>query len=173
MGARSVNFSEGMIGNEQTYVLRVICPNCGHGGAQSIRSVQPACDMCSKRDVISYMEPASNDKIECTWSEFKEWHRVFLMRNVADRIILRPGKIISANDAQEHYISGIELAVLYGLNPIDCIIIRNNSEDAGFRTIESDLELFPLHSGGYEDIKFILQKFIVPRMNKRIKKSMI
>lgn len=47
--------------------LRVICPKCDHSGANSL-GYQPKCHLCG-----TLMEPASNNKIECTWQEFQEF----------------------------------------------------------------------------------------------------
>lgn len=52
--------------------IRVICPVCNTGGAQDIDSYQPKCHVC-KEPVL--MEPASNNKIECTWQEFINYYK--------------------------------------------------------------------------------------------------
>jgi hypothetical protein len=49
--------------------VRVMCPKCGAGGAQQISSCQPKCHKCNPDTITVLMEPASNDKIECTWKE--------------------------------------------------------------------------------------------------------
>lgn len=49
--------------------VRVLCPSCGFGGAQYIRSVQPKCSQCEN----ILMHPANNTEIVCTWKEFKDY----------------------------------------------------------------------------------------------------
>lgn len=65
MGAESVNCSYYNDGIR----IRVMCPKCGSGGAHYINSYQPKCDRCHDSGEEVYMEPASNNKVECTWQE--------------------------------------------------------------------------------------------------------
>lgn len=46
--------------------VRVMCPSCGESGSNSI-GYQPKCIPCGV-----LMEPASNNRIECGWTEFVE-----------------------------------------------------------------------------------------------------
>lgn len=51
--------------------IAVMCPVCGASGAHEPETYQPKCHVC-KEDV--YMQPASNNRIECTWEEFKAFY---------------------------------------------------------------------------------------------------
>lgn len=43
-------------------IIRVVCCNCGEGGAQYMESCQPKCHVCG-----NLMQPACNDEIVCDW----------------------------------------------------------------------------------------------------------
>ncbi len=64
--------------------IRVICPECSKGGSHCIESYKPRCDVCHYRGKDVLMEPASNDRIECTWEEFhayfEENKHLFILR---------------------------------------------------------------------------------------------
>lgn len=64
MSAKYVNYTPNFGGR-----LRVMCPECGAGGANSL-GYQPKCHICEKTVM---MQPASNDKVECTWEEFVQY----------------------------------------------------------------------------------------------------
>lgn len=65
MSAKNVNYSV-----RGKTMLKVMCPDCGSSGAHYTDSYQPKCHVCP---AIVYMQPASNDKVECTWNEFIEY----------------------------------------------------------------------------------------------------
>ena len=63
MTVKRVNYSKQFDGIR----IRVMCPECGSGGAHYIDSYQPKCH-CKGSPL---MQPASNNQVECTWEEFK------------------------------------------------------------------------------------------------------
>ena len=66
LGARYANYSD----QPEGIRVRVMCPSCGAGGAQTLSRVQPKCHICSE-DTL--MEPACNDHIVCTWREARQY----------------------------------------------------------------------------------------------------
>ena len=67
------------------------------------------------------------------------------------RYILHPGYVTSKNDGERHYISGLRLMQLYGVNRRDCTIIEGD----GFRSLSKyrgqpgDVHLHPRRDGDY------------------------
>lgn len=66
------------------------------------------------------------------------------------RFLLYPGYVRSRYDGDRHYVSGGQLARLYNVNPIECVIY---SEHPAFRNREHDclIPLFPREDGQYEE----------------------
>lgn len=67
MGYKDVNYGDRYDGIS----VKVMCPKCGAGGATWLNNSQPKCHVCK---YTTLMEPASNNKIECTWSEAQAYH---------------------------------------------------------------------------------------------------
>lgn len=65
---RNVNWT--LLAEEKTRI-RVMCPECSSSGSHRIDSYQPKCDVCDAKGDTVFMEPCSNDRIECSWQEFK------------------------------------------------------------------------------------------------------
>lgn len=68
------------------------------------------------------------------------------------RFILHPGYVRSLTDGDTHYISGDQLARLYGIDPEECVI---HSDHPHFPHDDPELQklipLFPLREGGYKE----------------------
>lgn len=62
-------------------------------------------------------------------------------------IFVHPGKVISRNDGDIHYITFNQLCKLYGLNPNDCI---NADYSRGYVPSSSDKHYYPDPTGRYE-----------------------
>ena len=63
---------------------------------------------------------------------------------------LHPGRIISRNDGDEHYIFANELARLYGVDMRQCIIVDKNQPATNFgRDLETFTHLYPDYFGNY------------------------
>lgn len=63
------------------------------------------------------------------------------------RFALFPGHVVSQRDGDRHYIGGVQLARLYGLNPAECVVVYDLEQDYD----RSLLPLHPLPSGRYEE----------------------
>jgi hypothetical protein len=61
------------------------------------------------------------------------------------RYILHPGYVQSKNDRDEHFISGQQLARLYGVDYMACVF----GDVAGYREMEGDVHLWPRFDGNY------------------------
>ena len=62
------------------------------------------------------------------------------------RYVLHPGYVISANDGQEHFISGPRLAALYGLNIGDRKVVVFGDMPT-YRELPGDVHLHPRYDG--------------------------
>lgn len=65
------------------------------------------------------------------------------------RYVLHPGPMKSKSDAQEHYITAMQLARLYGLKPGQYVVSGPSKADA-YREQEGDVHLYPRHHGDYK-----------------------
>ena len=65
------------------------------------------------------------------------------------RIFLHPGFVYSKYDGDRHYIGVGELASLYGVNPSDCIVVRNEDSIKGHTEQPGDIHLRPRYDGNY------------------------
>ena len=63
------------------------------------------------------------------------------------RYVLHPGHVISANDGQEHFIDGPQLARLYGLNIRAQNVVLGNR--LAHRDMPGDIHLYPRVNGDY------------------------
>ena len=66
LGAKFANYSE----QPEGIRVRVMCPKCGSGGAQTLSSCQPKCHVCADGTL---MAPAGNAYVVCTWSEAQQY----------------------------------------------------------------------------------------------------
>lgn len=67
------------------------------------------------------------------------------------RIVLWPGNIISESDGQTHYVSGVRLAQLYGVEYRKCAVVIKG--DRSFRSLPGDVNLYPRTDGQYAPIQ--------------------
>lgn len=71
------------------------------------------------------------------------------------KYVLCPGHVISRNDGQRHYIGAHHLAVLYGVNPRECLIHDPTPQwtVSNFRNAEEEqkglIRLHPRDDGDY------------------------
>ncbi len=63
------------------------------------------------------------------------------------RIVLWPGEVISSTDGDKHYVSGVRLAQLYGVDYRKCTVVLKG--DRSFRALPSDVNLYPRSDGQY------------------------
>lgn len=65
------------------------------------------------------------------------------------KYIVLPGWVYSKNDGDRHFISGEQLIRLYGVNPKECLIVREGQEVGRFRQADQII-LEPDYSGEYK-----------------------
>lgn len=65
------------------------------------------------------------------------------------RYALHPSKVKSQNDGQIHYVSADDLCELYGVSPLDCIVI-DKSRHLWDELTDDLIHLHPRRDGKYE-----------------------
>ena len=64
------------------------------------------------------------------------------------RYVLHPGYVRSATDGQDHFIGGVQLAALYGVNILDLYGVVFGHRP-GYREQPGDVHLHPRYDGNY------------------------
>ena len=79
------------------------------------------------------------------------------MKNHKKRFLIMPGKIVSKNDKQVHFVSGKQLITLYGVEESECVIYQGAVHKG--HDFSSLLQLAPRYRGDYKrHLKRILKK---------------
>lgn len=65
------------------------------------------------------------------------------------KYVVVPGRVISANDRDIHYIGAARLMVLYKVDPKECVVYYGDERDFG-KNLEGLIRLYPRGDGNYE-----------------------
>lgn len=65
------------------------------------------------------------------------------------KYVVFPGKVISKNDGDEHYIGAKKLMQLYGVSQRECLVISPNDPRRRDYDFGDLIELFPQYDGDY------------------------
>lgn len=66
-----------------------------------------------------------------------------------EKYVLHPGPVVSQTDGQTHHISAHQLARLYGVRPVDCVVVFPNSPRLGDLRLRDLIHLYPRYDGDY------------------------
>lgn len=74
------------------------------------------------------------------------------------KYLVFPGTIISKSDGEFHTLSAGNLISLYGVDPRECVVIRDRKDLLGINR-ENYIELHPLYKGNYKEFMELISKY--------------